>query len=126
MAERSLPLGRLGEMEVCTMKTRKSLRMFLLVAVVVAAVPMTWPGQVQAQGASQGSPQMAAGAQQVQGKITTLDPSRKMLTLEDGTRLTIPPTVQLPGGIKEGSIVKASFEERSGENVVTSLEVQAP
>ena len=108
------------------MKTRKSLRMFLLVAVVVAAVPMTWPGQVQAQGASQGSPQMAAGAQQVQGKITALDPSRKMLTLEDGTRLTIPPTVQLPGGIKEGAIVKANFEERSGQNVVTSLEVQAP
>jgi len=108
------------------MKTRKSFQIVLLVAVVVAVVPMIWPGQVQAQGASQGSPQMAAGAQQVQGKITAVDPSRKTLTLEDGTRLTIPPTVQLPREIKEGSIVKASFEEQSGQNVVTSLEVQTP
>ncbi len=64
--------------------------------------------------------------QEVRGTVKDLDPSARMLTLEDGTQLTIPPTVELPGGIKEGSIVKASFEERSGQNVVTSLEVEEP
>lgn len=111
------------------MKTRRSLQIVLLVAVVVAVVPVVWIAQVQAQAAPQGSQPvgLTAGAQhEVQGKITAVDPSRKMLTLEDGTRLTIPPTVQLPRDIKEGSIVKASFEEQSGQNVVTSLEVQRP
>jgi Cu/Ag efflux protein CusF len=64
--------------------------------------------------------------QEVQGTVKNLDASRRMLTLDDGTQLTIPPTVQLPSEIKEGAIVKASFEERSGQNVVTSLEVQQP
>ena len=45
------------------MKTRKSLPMFLLVAAVVAAVPIGWAAQVQAQGAPQGSPQRAAQGQ---------------------------------------------------------------
>jgi hypothetical protein len=50
-----------------------------------------------------------------------------MLTLEDGTQLTIPPTVNVPrGALKEGAIVKASFEERGGQKIVTSLEVRGP
>ncbi len=49
-----------------------------------------------------------------------------MLTLQDGTQLTIPPSLNIPKDtLKEGAIVKASFEERSGQKVVTSLEVQA-
>ena len=110
------------------MKTGKSLWILILVAAIVAAVPIGWTVQVQAQGAPQGSPHMGpmAGAQQVQGKITALDPSKHMLTLDDGTRLTIPPSVQLPPDIKEGSIVKASYEERSGQNVLTALEVETP
>ena len=72
------------------MKTRKSLPMFLFVAAVVAAVPIGWAAPVQAQGAPQGAPSMGAGAQIVQGKVTALDPAKGMLTLEDGTQLTIP------------------------------------
>jgi hypothetical protein len=108
------------------MKTRMSFRIILLAAAVVAAVPIGWAVQVQAQGAPQGAPPMAAGAQQVQGKITALDSSKGMLTLEDGTQLTIPPGAQLPPDVKEGSIIKASFEERSGQKVLTGLELQKP
>ena len=108
------------------MKRRTSVRVVLLVAAIVAAVPIGWAGQVQAQGAPQGPPQMAAGAQQVQGKVTALDAAKHTLTLEDGTQLTIPPGAQLPPDIKEGAIVKASFEERSGQKVLIGLEVQKP
>lgn len=108
------------------MKTRTSVRIVLLIAAILAAVPIGWAVQVQAQGASQASPQMAAGAQQVQGKIAALDPAKRSLTLEDGTRLTIPPGAQLPPDIKEGAIVKASFEEHAGEKVLTALEVERP
>jgi len=48
-----------------------------------------------------------------------------MVTLDDGTELTIPPTVSIPRGtLKEGAMVKASFEEQGGKKVVTSLEVE--
>jgi hypothetical protein len=109
------------------MKTRKSLRRLLLTAALAAAVPMVWTVPVHAQGAPQGSPQMLPGKgmpHEVEGRIKGLDPYRRMLTLEDGTQLTIPPSVRLPEDVKEGTIVKASFEERAGQKVVTSLEVQ--
>ena len=110
------------------MKTRKSLHMVLLVAAAVAAVPIGWAAQVQAQGAPQGAPQQGqmAGAQQVEGKVAALDPSGKMLTLEDGTQLMIPAGAQLPPDVKEGSIIRASFEEHAGQKVLIGLDVQKP
>ena len=105
------------------MKKYKALRMSLLVAAMVVALPLGWALDVYAQGATPGA---GAMQQEVRGTIKDVDPSGRMLTLDDGTRLTIPPTVQLPQGIKEGSIVKASFEERAGQKVVTALEVQSP
>lgn len=112
------------------MKIHRASWSFLLAAAIVAVLPILWTLPVHAQSGPQGSPQMLPGGsmpqQEVQGTVKNLDASRRMLTLDDGTQLTIPPAVQLPGGIKEGTIVKASFEERSGQNVVTSLEVQQP
>jgi hypothetical protein len=99
------------------------------VAAVVAAVPTGWATQVQAQGAPQGAQPTgptAADAQLVEGKIAALDPSGKTLTLEDGTQLTIPPGAQLSPDVKEGSIIRASFEEHAGQKVLTGLEVQKP
>jgi hypothetical protein len=90
-------------------------------------MPVGWISEVHAQ-ATPGyqGPSAAGTMQRVEGKIKSLDPSGRMLTLEDGTQLTIPPTVNVPAGtLKEGAIVKASFEERSGQKVVTSLEVKA-
>jgi len=63
--------------------------------------------------------------QQVQGEIKSVDPSGRMVTLDDGTELTIPQSVSVPQGmLKEGAKVKASFEEQGGKKVVTSLEVE--
>lgn len=49
-----------------------------------------------------------------------------MVKLDDGTELTIPPTVKVQRQVlQEGAIVKASYEERAGEKVVTSIEVRS-
>jgi Cu/Ag efflux protein CusF len=109
------------------MKTNKLQRTFLVLAALLVAMPIGWASEVHAQAAPgyQGPP--AGGAMQhVEGKIKSMDPSGRMLTLEDGTQLTIPPTVNVPrGSLKEGAVVKASFEEQNGRKIVTSLQVQA-
>jgi hypothetical protein len=47
-----------------------------------------------------------------------------VLTLDDGTRLTIPPQMKIDrGGLQPGSEVKASYEDRSGEKVITNIQV---
>jgi hypothetical protein len=112
------------------MNKRMPLRIFLLVVAILVALPAVGALDVYAQGGPPASPQMSPGGSnmqhEVRGMIKDVDPSGRMLTLDDGTQLTIPPTVQLPGEIKEGAIVKASFEEHAGQKVITSLEVQRP
>jgi Protein of unknown function (DUF1344) len=112
-------------------------RLFLIAVALLVALPMGWFSESHAQSGAQGSQGTTPGAQgsqgmsapagmqqEVQGAIKSLDPSGRMLTLDDGTQLTIPPTINVPKGmLKEGAMVKASFEERGGEKVVTSLEV---
>ena len=100
-------------------------RTLLVLVALLVAMPVGWVRDIHAQ-ATPGSQGPPAGAMQhVEGKIQSLDPSGRMLTLEDGTQLTIPPNLSVPRGtLKEGAIVKASFEERSGQKVVTSLQVQ--
>jgi len=110
------------------MMNRNTLRRtFLVLVALLVVMPVGWVSQIHAQATPgyQGPP--SAGAmQQVEGKIKSLDPSGKMLTLEDGTQLTIPPTVSVQrGALKEGAMVKASFEEKGGQKIVTSLQVQA-
>ena len=108
------------------MKTSNLRRTLLVLVALLVAMPVGWAGEVHAQAMpSYQAPPAAGKMQQVEGKIKSLDPSGRMLTLEDGTQLTIPPTVNVPPGtLKEGAIVKASFEEKNGQKVVTSLEVQ--
>ena len=65
-----------------------------------------------------------AFAADVQGKIKSVDPSGKMVTLDDGTILTIPPTLKVEKqALKPGTNVKASYEEKGGEKVATALMV---
>jgi Cu/Ag efflux protein CusF len=108
------------------MKWRKPLRTVVLVAAVLAVMPIRWAAPAQAQGAAQSVARMAADAQQAQGTITTLDPGTRTLTLDDGTRLTIPRGAQLPPDVKEGDIVKATFEEQAGQKLLIVLEVEKP
>jgi ribosomal protein S1 len=65
-----------------------------------------------------------AWAEDVQGKIKSVDASGKMVTLDDGTRLMIPPTLTVEKqALKPGATVKASYEEKDGQKVATSFMV---
>ncbi len=103
-------------------------RIFLILVALLVATPIGWVSEIPAQtgpGGQQGAPK-PGNAMEVQGKVKSVDPSGRMVTLEDGTQLTIPPSLNIPRGmLKEGTIVKASFEERGGQKVVTSMQVQA-
>jgi len=87
----------------------------LMVAVLVAALavaPAAWAGDVQ-------------------GKIKSVDQTGRMLTLEvtleDGTQLVIPATVQVNRkDLMPGADVKAAFEEKGSQKAVTSIEVKLP
>jgi Protein of unknown function (DUF1344) len=105
------------------MNTNKLRHILLVLVALLVAMPVGWVSETY----GQAGPPAAGAMQQVEGKIKSLDPSGRMLTLEDGTQLTIPPTVNVPrGALKEGAIVKASFTEQGGQKVVTSLQVAGP
>jgi Cu/Ag efflux protein CusF len=66
----------------------------------------------------------AGGAKTVQGKVMTVDPSGKSVTLDDGTKLTIPEGAQFSkADLKPGAAVKASYEEKDGQKILTNLEI---
>lgn len=63
-------------------------------------------------------------AADVEGKIKSWDPAGNMVTLEDGTQLSIPADAKVQRDqLKEGAIVKASYDEKNGKKVVTSIQV---
>ena len=65
---------------------------------------------------------MAAWAGEVSGKIQSVDPNERVIVLDDGTKLWVAEGVDIQT-LKEGSKVKAAYEERDGKNVVTTIEV---
>jgi hypothetical protein len=81
-----------------------------------------------APGAPKAAPGAAAPAGQeksVEGTIKSWDAATGMLTLDDGTQISIPPTVRLERDkVKEGASVKASYEVKGGKNVAKSVQVQ--
>jgi Cu/Ag efflux protein CusF len=98
----------------------------LVLAILLATLLATGVGPASAQSYPQGMQPASAGAQmgQAEGKIKSVDPSGRMLELEDGTMLTIPATAGVQQeALREGAIVKASFEERDGQKIVTSIEI---
>ena len=69
---------------------------------------------------------VAWAAQTIEGKIMTVDPSGKMVTLYDGTNLMIPTDVKVKRDtLKNGVTVIATYVEQGGQNVVNSIEVHA-
>lgn len=64
-----------------------------------------------------------AWAAEIEGKIQKVDPSERTLVLEDGTKIWVAEGVAIDS-LKEGSEVKAAYEERDGKNVATSVEVK--
>jgi hypothetical protein len=88
---------------------------------------MTPPTKGQSDPQVQGVPsdtRMPQG-KEVQGKIKDLDRSKKTVMLEDGTKLTIPEIVKVtPSALKKGAMVIATYEEKDGQKVVTSILIQ--
>jgi Cu/Ag efflux protein CusF len=73
------------------------------------------------------APSAMPGAQEVQGTIKSMDQAKKRITLEDGTMLTLSPSVKMaPAALKKGARISAVYEEKDGEKVVTSLRVEQP
>jgi len=87
------------------MKKAGALLVLAVITVVMALAPVAW-------------------AEDVQGKIKSVDASGKMVTLDDGTQLMIPPTLKVEKqALKPGANVKASYEEKDGQKVATSFMV---
>jgi Cu/Ag efflux protein CusF len=63
-----------------------------------------------------------AWADDIEGKIQSVDASDRVIVLEDGTRLWVAEG-QAMDDLKEGAKVKASYEERDGKKVLTGIEV---
>ncbi|HAM54402.1 MAG: hypothetical protein A2W08_00165 [Candidatus Rokubacteria bacterium RBG_16_73_20] len=63
-----------------------------------------------------------AWADDIQGKIKSVDTGERSFVLEDGTQLWVAEGVAMDN-LKEGASVKAAYEERDGKKVATGLEV---
>src|SRR6516165_818505 len=88
--------------EADQMKKASALLVLAVTAVVMMLAPVAW-------------------AADVEGKIKSVDASGKMVTLDDGTKLTIPPPLTVEKkALKPGANVKASYEEKGGQKVATS------
>jgi hypothetical protein len=64
-----------------------------------------------------------AGAEEIQGKIKSLDTAERVIALENGTRIWVAEGLSM-NRLREGALVKASYEERDGKKVATSIEVK--
>ena len=65
---------------------------------------------------------VAAWAEEVQGKVQTVNAAERMIVLEDGTQIWVAEGLPLDN-LKEGVTVKASYEERDGKKVATMIEI---
>jgi hypothetical protein len=63
-----------------------------------------------------------AWAAEIEGKIQSVDTSDRSLVLQDGTRLWVAEGVPMDT-LQAGAEVKASYEERDGKNILTSVEI---
>ena len=63
-----------------------------------------------------------AWAEEVAGKIKSVDPAVRVIVLEDGSMIFIAEGVAMDA-MQEGKSVKASYEEREGKKVATIVEV---
>jgi Cu/Ag efflux protein CusF len=52
-----------------------------------------------------------------------VDPAKKTVTLEDGTTLMVSDASKLKN-IKPGAMIKASYSEKGGQKVASSIEVE--
>ncbi len=61
-------------------------------------------------------------AEEIQGKIKSVDTGERSIVLEDGTQLWVAEGLAMDT-LKEGASVKASYEERDGKKITTGFQV---
>jgi len=64
-----------------------------------------------------------AWAEEIQGKIKSLDTAERAIALENGTKVWVAEGLSMDR-LKEGVTVKASYEERDGKKIATIIEVK--
>ncbi len=64
----------------------------------------------------------SAWAEEIEGKIKSVDPAQRAIVLEDGSMIWVAEGIPMDN-LAEGKSVKASYEEREGKKVATSVEV---
>ena len=110
-------------------------RVLSVIVALFVMVSMVWTAETLAQMQplpGPGAPGAAPGAEKgqtkdIEGKIKSVEPSgaNTKVALDDGTQLMIPASLKVQrAALKEGATVKASFEEKGGLKVVTSIEVR--
>jgi Cu/Ag efflux protein CusF len=63
-------------------------------------------------------------AAEVTGTVQAVDPAGKSVTLDNGTTLMIPATAKVDRkALAPGAEVKASYEEKGGQKVASSIQV---
>ena len=63
-----------------------------------------------------------AWAEEVAGKIKSVDLAERVIVLEDDSKIWVAEGIPMDN-LTEGKSVKASYEEREGKKVATSVEV---
>jgi hypothetical protein len=102
-------------------------------ALVAMAVLLATAATVSAQMANQPEPGTITmtdnGARQAEmtvvGKIKEIDIANRMLTLEDGTRFTLPPSLEYSSFPRTGDQVDVTYDEQGAEKTVRWIDVQA-
>ena len=112
-------------------------RMSVLAAAAFMAASVGAPGVLMAQGKEpattpQTTPQMEQKPKaermghSIEGRVKSVNLLHTKLTLEDGTKLTIPKSLKPPKeALKKGAMVSAEFEEKDGKKIVTSIHVKS-
>ena len=86
---------------------------------VLACSGMPIPG-ARAQQPTMQQPGTMKGPE-VEGRVR--DVKGDQVTLNDGTQLTVPKSQAKMGELKPGNKIKATYQERNGQKIVTSLRI---
>ncbi len=65
----------------------------------------------------------AVWAADMQGTVKTIQVNERVMTLSDGTQFYWTDSITISQDIKEGTMVKATYEPKDGRFVLTKIEV---
>ena len=65
----------------------------------------------------------AASAADMEGRVQSVDASERTVSLDNGAKVWVSDGVAIDD-VKEGAVVKVSYEDKDGRPVATSIEVK--